>query len=55
MLQISKKILMRELSATDEDSVMEDLIDGSSNNVVQRIKIQGAIAIAMDSPYYQLA
>lgn len=54
-IQILDKVIYREMNATDEINLMQYLIDGSNNNVVSETKIQGALAIAMGSPYFQLS
>jgi hypothetical protein len=53
-LQITEKILNREMNPDDEQALMQYLSEESVNNIVPIIKIQGALAIAMGSPYYQL-
>ena len=53
--QIANKVIHRKMRAIDEDSLMHYLTNGSSNNIVPLTKIQGALAIAMGSPYFQLA
>ena len=53
--QIIDKVLNRNLTSADEDALLHYLSEGSSNNIVPITKIQGALAIAMGSPYFQLA
>ncbi len=52
--QITEKIIFRKMSAYDESILFDYLYDGAENNKVSPIKIQGALALAMGSPYFQL-
>ncbi len=53
--QIHKKILFREMSATDQDFLLDYLSQDLSGDVVSSSKIKGAMAIVMGSPYFQLS
>ncbi len=53
--QISDKILHRPMNNTDADFLLQYLNDGASNNTATDVKILGAIAIALSSPYFQLS
>lgn len=55
LLQITFKILNRNLSDADHAALLAYLNDGTTaGGVVPIKKIQGALAIAMGSPYFQL-
>ncbi len=54
-IQILDNVIYRKMNRTDEINLMQYLMDGSINNVVSETKIQGALAIAMGSPYFQLS
>jgi uncharacterized protein (DUF1800 family) len=54
LLQITFKILNRNLSDADHAALLAYLDDGTTGGVVPIKKIQGALAIAMGSPYFQL-
>ena len=54
-IQILDKVIYRNMGDTDEINLMQYLINGSANNTVSLTKIQGALAIALGSPYFQLA
>jgi uncharacterized protein (DUF1800 family) len=52
--QITDKILFRQMSNEDKRVMLDYLSDGAENNNISPIKIQGALALAMGSPYFQL-
>jgi len=54
-IQILDKVIYRNMNSTDEINLMQYLIDGAINNQVPVTKIQGALAIALGSPYFQLS
>jgi hypothetical protein len=43
------------MSVQDENVLLDYLYDGAENNNVAPLKIQGALALAMGSPYFQLS
>ncbi len=53
--QIADKILFRPMSSEDERVMLDYLSEGKENGTVSPLKIQGALAIAMGSPYFQLS
>ena len=53
--QITDKILFRQMSEEDERIMLDYLSDGVEGNNVSPLKTQGALAIAMGSPYFQLS
>lgn len=52
--QISEKIINREMTTTDKDSLLAYLNSDSSDGNVSTTKIRGALAIVLGSPYFQL-
>lgn len=53
--QISEKIIFRSLLPIDEMTLLDYLSAGTGNSTVPILKIQGAIAIVLGSPYFQLS
>ncbi len=52
--QIIEKVIHREMTNYDSSALIEYLQEQAIDNVVPLIKIQGALAIALGSPYFQL-
>ncbi len=52
--QITEKIIYRQMNESDQRLMLDYLYDGAKNGRVSPLKIQGALALAMGSPYFQL-
>lgn len=53
--QISEKIIFRDMQTIDETAILDYLSEEAINNTVPIVKIQGALAIVLGSPYFQLS
>jgi len=53
--QIVEKIIFRPMNSADKTILMDYLEMGASNNTVSTLTLQGALAIALGSPYFQLS